>query len=407
MNFFSDENRNNFNFKNVFKKRSPKKRYRCLCPIFSNIKQCCKEKICTCDCNCCDCSVLSCSCCSCSCGNIKNFVKNRPYCFAGIIASIFIFILILIIIIAVSVSKKKKEETNSENSNINLKNFATIESKYKDLLNHDDGTLTEFCNYLSSKYSTLSEEDKVKLTYRWLTENIVYDKDGDVERNPDKFFQSKTTVCAGYASLFTQMLKAMNYNEENIKNISGYAKGDEYDVNTEQEKLKADHQWNAVKINGKWCLIDATWDAGKTNYTYFCTDPKCFVRDHLPEKSENQFLDKTIDLTTFHNLAWTNGLFCELNGEIIADKSISYSCSGKYTFKYDSKYDDQIGAFTKKEDENKINKLEIKKIKSGVVEINYQVKSGEELYIHISKTTMVDSTSYKHTAIASLFVKCS
>ena len=182
----------------------------------------------------------------------------------------------------------------------------------------------------------------------------------------------------------------MNYNEENIKNITGYAKGDEYSVLVEP---KDDHEWNAVKINGKWCLIDATWDAGKTNYTYFCTDPKCFVRDHLPKKPENQFLDKTIDLPTFHNLAWTNGLFCELNGEIIEDKSISNSCSGKYTFKYDSKYDDQIGAVTKKEDENKINKLEIKKIKSGVVEINYQVKSGEELYIHISKKTMVDSTS--------------
>ena len=155
-------------------------------------------------------------------------------------------------------------------------------------------------------------------------------------RDPDKFFQSKTTVCAGYANLFTRMLKAMNYNEENIKNITGYAKGGGYDVNTEQEKLKADHEWNAVKINGKWCLIDATWDAGETNYTYFCTDPKCFVRDHLPEKTENQFLDKTIDLPTFHNLAWTSGLFCELNGEIIADKSISNSCSGKYTFKYDS-----------------------------------------------------------------------
>ena len=399
MNFFSDENRNNFNFKNVFKKRSPKKRYRCLCPIFSNIKQCCKEKICTCDCNCCDCSVLSCSCCSCSCDNIKDFVKNNHICLAWIIS--IIFILILIIIIAVLVSKKKKEETNSENSNINLKNFATIESKYKDLLNHDDGTLTEFCNYLSSKYSTLSEEDKVKLAYRWLTENIVYDKDGNVERDPDKFFQSKTTVCSGYAWLFSRMLKAMNYNEENIKNITGYAKGAEYSVLVEP---KVDHEWNAVKINGKWCLIDATWDAGETNYTYFCTDPKCFVRDHLPKESENQFLDKTIDLTTFHNLAWTNGLFCELNGEIIADKSISNSCSGKYTFKYDSKYDDQIGAVTKDEDKDKINKLEIKKIKSGVVEINYQVKNGNELYIYITKKTQVDSTS---TAIANLYVKCS
>ena len=193
----------------------------------------------------------------------------------------------------------------------------------------------------------------------------------------------------------------MNYNEENIKNITGYAKGGGYDVNTEQEKLKADHEWNAVKINGKWCLIDATWDAGETNYTYFCTDPKCFVRDHLPEKTENQFLDKTIDLPTFHNLAWTSGLFCELNGEIIADKSISNSCSGKYTFKYDSKYDDQIDAVP--EDKDKINKLEIKKIKSGVVEINYQVKNGEELYIYITKITQVG----KLPLIANLYVKCS
>jgi len=344
--------------------------------------------------------IFSFSCCSCS--NIRDFAKKHPYCFAGIIASICLFIIILIIIIAVAVSKKNKDE--EQNSNSNLKNFANIESKYKDLLSHDDGTLTEFCNYLSSKYSNLSEEDKVKLAYRWITENIVYDKDRNVERDPDKFFQSKTTVCSGYARLFTRMLKAMNYKEENIKNIAGYAKGGEYTVLVEP---KIDHEWNAVKINGNWCLIDATWDAGEKNYTYFCTNPKCFVRDHLPEKDENQFLDKPINLNTFHNYAWTNGLFCELNGEISEDKSISNSCSGKYTFKYDSKYDDQIGAATNSGDNNKIEKLEVNKIKSGVVEINYKVKSGKSLYIHITKKTNIDSTSYKHTAIASLYIKCS
>ena len=401
MNFFSDANRNNYNFKNnVFEKRTPKKRYRCTCPLFSNIKQCCSEKICSCDCNCCDCSIFFCSCCSC--GNIRDFAKNRPYCFAGIISSICLIILILIIIIAVSVSKKNKEE--KQNSNSNLKNFSTIEKQYNDLLNHDKGTLTEFCNYLSSKYSNLKEEDKVKLAYHWLTENIEYDKDGNVERDPEKFFESKTTVCSGYARLFTQMLKSMNYNEENIKNIAGYAKGGEYTVLKEPS---IDHEWNAVKINGNWCLIDATWDAGQKNYTYFCTNPKCFVRDHLPEKDENQFLDKPINLNTFHNYAWTNGLFCELNGEIIEDKSISNSCSGKYTSKYDYNYDDQISAVTENEDKNKIEKLETNKIKSGVVEINYKVKSGNELYIHITKKTNIDSTTYKHSAIASLYIKCS
>ena len=402
MNFFSDENRNNFNFKNVFAKKPIKKQYRCTCPLFSNIKKCFSEKVCNCNCNCCDCSIFSCSCCSC--GKIRDCAKNRPYCFAGIIAGIFLILLILIIIIAVSVSnKKKKQDKEVQNINNNLQNFASIESKYKDLLNHDKGTLTEFCNYLSSKYSNLSEEEKVKLAFRWITENIKYDEDGTVDRDPDTFFQSRETVCSGYARLLARLLTSMNYNADNIKNIAGYAKGAGYSVLVEP---KVEHEWNAVKINGKWCLIDATWDAGQENYTYFCTNPKCFVRDHLPEKEENQFLDNPINLNTFHNYAWTNGLFCTINGEINADKSISNSCSGKYTFKYDEKYDDQIGAITEDKDKDKIEKLEIKKIKNGVAEINYKIKNSQELYLYITKKTNIDETSYKHSVIVSLYVKC-
>ena len=48
--------------------------------------------------------------------------------------------------------------------------------------------MTQFCDYLKSKYSSLSEEEKVKLVYRWITKNIKYDEDGDVERGPEKFF---------------------------------------------------------------------------------------------------------------------------------------------------------------------------------------------------------------------------
>ena len=196
--------------------------------------------------------------------------------------------------------------------------------------------MTQFCDYLKSKYSSLSEEEKVKLVYRWITKNIKYDEDGDVERDPEKFFGSKTTVCSGFARLFKKLLVSMDYNEENILNIYCYAKGVDYNVNKLPDVT---HEWNAVKFNNEWCLLDATWDSGETNYSYFCTRPSCFVRDHLPEEKqkEYQFLEKPIELENFHNLAWTKREFCKYNAEIIEDKSIINKCEGKYIVKYDDK----------------------------------------------------------------------
>ena len=165
MNFFSDEMRNKYNFQNnaFANNTTQKKQYRCTCPLFSGIKKCFTERSCNCNCN--NCNIFSCSCCKNI--NIRAFAKNRPYCFAGIISGIFFIILILIIIIAVSVNKnKKKEETE-------------VNTKFLDFTKID---------YLQSKYSSLSAEEKVKLVYRWITKNIKYDKDGDVERDPEKFF---------------------------------------------------------------------------------------------------------------------------------------------------------------------------------------------------------------------------
>ena len=324
MNFFSDEIRNNYDItKKYFNSQTQKsgKKYRCKCPLFKRIR----NNFSKCNCNKCFCS---CSCCSCNTERIRSFMKNHPYCFYSIIGGIILFIIILIIIIALSVKKSKKGTGDSTDYLDILKNIG----------DNDKGTLTKFCDYLSAKASNLKEEQKVNLAYKWITENIKYDEDGSVERDPDKFFQSKTTVCSGYAHLFYRMLKAMNYNEDNIRNITGYAKGSTYSVYKEPT---VDHEWNAVKINGKWCLIDATWDAGVKDYKYFCTKPQCFVRDHLPTENENQFLDNPISLQTYHNYILTTGLFCKYNVEIKEDISIYNKCNGKFTVKYnyDSEFD--------------------------------------------------------------------
>ena len=102
------------------------------------------------------------------------------------------------------------------------------------------------------------------------------------------------------------------------------------------EDPEPNHAWNAVEINGKWCLIDTTWDANKTSEYYLCAPPRCFVRNHLPKFDDSlQFLKNPISLKTFHQKVWTRKGFCKYNMEIIEDKAIQKICGrGKIIMKY-------------------------------------------------------------------------
>lgn len=392
MNFFSDENRNNYNFNknaNIFKDPyAPKKRYRCTCPLFSRIRKNCSQNSCSCNLTCCsNFSLPSCfSCSSCSncslCSKIRSFIKSRPYCFLIIIAGILLFI-ILIIIIAVAVKKSKKKT-----------NFMEI---YNNIGDNADGTLAEFCEYLSKEASDLREDQKVNLAYKWITENIKYDtegvKAGTEERDPDKFFKSRKTVCSGYAHLMYKLLVSMNYDKDNIKNITGYAKGEGYSV---YEVPKVSHEWNAIKIDGKWCLIDATWDAGNTDYMYFCTQPDCFVRDHLPEKPENQFLETPIDLNTFHSLTWTTGAFCQFNAKIVKDQSYYNACQGKFRITYENDYDKDL--YINSDDSVTFEIKEVNK----VFEVDFTVKNKGQFVLYMF---MIDE-NFKGPLIGKVYIDC-
>ena len=119
-----------------------------------------------------------------------------------------------------------------------------------------------FHEYLSQKSINLKDEQKVYLVYYWITKNIIYDheglKAGTVKYFPEHAFPIRKAICSVYAGLFRDLLLSMNYPESKILNIGGYSKGASY---SSFKNPQADHEWNAVEINGKWCLIDTTWDA--------------------------------------------------------------------------------------------------------------------------------------------------
>lgn len=101
-----------------------------------------------------------------------------------------------------------------------------------------------------------------------------------------KLFKQKKTMCTGYAYLIKELCFMANIESEIV---DGY--GRTTATNVDNLEL-TNHSWNAVKLNNKWYLADATWSSGyfddynifNTDYNdgYFLTDPILFVKSHYP-----------------------------------------------------------------------------------------------------------------------------
>ncbi len=100
--------------------------------------------------------------------------------------------------------------------------------------------------------------------------------------------KDKSTVCTGYAYLIQKMTQYAGIECE-IVNGFGLANAKQF-----KEGDPPNHSWNAVKLNGKWYLCDATWAAGYTIVTedkfefdydnkYFLMEPSQFSKDHKPQ----------------------------------------------------------------------------------------------------------------------------
>ncbi|WP_096386230.1 MAG6410 family transglutaminase-related lipoprotein [Mycoplasmopsis bovigenitalium] len=113
---------------------------------------------------------------------------------------------------------------------------------------------------LSKDWHNLSDVQKAKKAYEWLTTNVKYQEGqylGDDQTAYSAIIQ-QASVCTGYAKGFKMFM-----DELNIPNmlITG-------DVGTER------HIWNMVEIEGKWYHVDATWGIRTSfnkniNYNYF------------------------------------------------------------------------------------------------------------------------------------------
>lgn len=200
--------------------------------------------------------------------------------------------------------------------------------------------LPEVVKYLTQNNGNQSA--KVKILHDWICDNIAYDTDmyfsGRVSKQDYvSVLKKKKGVCSGYSSLMNEMCRLAGI--ESI-GIHGYSKGFGY-----RGKLgdKPDHEWNAIKVNGKWQLVDVTWDAGHVDYKTFIRrysdewlflEPENFIYSHLPEKDEYQYLKKIKSKEEFVKEPYIAGKFFKMGFEL-GEKKPDYNTVISQASEYD------------------------------------------------------------------------
>lgn len=164
-------------------------------------------------------------------------------------------------------------------------------------------TVSEIATVLVQDIKT--EHEKFRAIFRWITDNIEYNKSAQNVADADKVVRKNKAVCQGFSNLLKEMCTVANIPCESI---TGYTKTDVNDIN--RKFKKTDHAWNCVKLYDEWYLVDVTWATSKLNVVthkfvkefdeyYFLTPPGRFILDHYPKEKKYQFLEKPVKKTTF------------------------------------------------------------------------------------------------------------
>ncbi len=213
----------------------------------------------------------------------------------------------------------------SDFSSINFNKADAVANKYK----RESLVSLPILSYNLTNTLT-TDVEKFRAIYRWVCANIendyyAYVKNKNARKrfakdslklviwNEDftrktfkKLLNEQKTLCTGYAYLIKELA---NLADIECEIINGY--GRTTDANIGKLSIP-NHSWNAVQLNNKWYLCDATWSSGiydlsnhsfefDYNDGYFLTHPNLFVKDHYPLNVQWLLTEKEISITDFLN----------------------------------------------------------------------------------------------------------
>ena len=174
-----------------------------------------------------------------------------------------------------------------------------------------------------------TEQEKFRAIYKWVCDNIENDyslfqknqRQREKLKDPEALARwnrkithvvfetlrtKHKTVCTGYAYLLRELSAHAGISS---KIIDGYGRNAIANIGGAG---RPNHSWNAVYLNNKWYLCDATWSSGaidlekrsfvkKYNDSYFLLEPALFVRNHYPLDSTWILLEQKPTLHQFLN----------------------------------------------------------------------------------------------------------
>ena len=170
-------------------------------------------------------------------------------------------------------------------------------------------------NYL--RKGCKNDMEKARAAFTWVASNIRYDDNGFnsgniPDQSPARVLKHKHAVCEGYADLYAAIAKALGL--EAVK-VIGHAKAYGYRPGERFENKRSNHAWNAVKIDGQWRLLDATWGAGASDgergklvsrkqFTpyWFNVDKYEFIFQHYPIEQQWTLLTEALTIRQYEEM---------------------------------------------------------------------------------------------------------
>ncbi|WP_432664903.1 transglutaminase-like domain-containing protein [Wukongibacter baidiensis] len=128
--------------------------------------------------------------------------------------------------------------------------------------------------------------EKLRKIHDWVASNIDYDRDGYhsgdyLPTDALSVLKNKKAVCSGYSRLTAALLRAIGIETRIIHGAAlGVGTSGDWDST---DKTNINHAWNEAFINGRWVIIDTTWDSSinRIKDKYFDPTLEKFSSDHL------------------------------------------------------------------------------------------------------------------------------
>ncbi len=112
-----------------------------------------------------------------------------------------------------------------------------------------------------------TEYEKIKALHDWVCSYLHYDNDSLQKRNiapysATEVLKTRKGVCIGYANLFAALCRSIDIP---CYVVTGYAlgisSGSSEWTNSIVKGNEENHAWNEAYVDGRWVIIDTTWDS--------------------------------------------------------------------------------------------------------------------------------------------------